>query len=172
MKQYLAWIDMEMTGLDFQKNRILEAAIIITDFNFKTLVQKDFIIFQNDSELNKMDEWCLNHHTKSGLLSKIKSGKKEQEVEQKFIEICQPYLTENKIVIAGNSISQDKKFIERWWPEFSKLLHYRVLDVSSFKIIFENKWNKKFEKKKNHRALDDIQESIGELKFYLDFVRS
>jgi oligoribonuclease len=118
-----------------------------------------------------MGHWCQKHHKKSGLLDQVPQGKKEDVVEQELIGIVNSfYGLKDGVIIAGNSIAQDRKFIDKYMPNLASRLHYRMLDVSSFKIIFEYCYRKKFHKKQTHRALADIEESIDELKYYLNFL--
>lgn len=168
--KFLFWVDMEMSGLDVHKNRILEVALLVTDLKFEVVHQYETVVYQDPQVLASMDEWCTKHHTGSGLVAKVPQGKKESDVELDLIEIVKKFSHKKRAVLAGNSVGFDRKFIDHWMPTLSDLLHYRLLDVSSFKIVFESLYNKKFEKKKAHRALDDIQESIAELKFYLQSV--
>lgn len=168
--KHLFWIDMEMSGLDVNKNRILEVALLVTDLKFEVLHQYEAVVYQDPQVLSIMDEWCTKHHTSSGLVDRIPNGKKETDVEKDLIEIVKSFSHKKKAVLAGNSVGFDRKFIDHWMPSLAELLHYRLLDISSFKIIFENLYGKKFEKKKRHRALEDIQESIDELKFYLQSI--
>jgi oligoribonuclease len=158
---------MEMSGLDVHKNRILEVALLVTDLKFEVVHQYEAVVYQDPQVLSIMDEWCTKHHTTSGLVARVAQGKKESDVEQELMEIVKKFSPKKKAVLAGNSIGFDRKFIDHWMPSLSELLHYRLLDVSSFKLVFENIYKKKMEKKKRHRALEDIQESIDELKFYL-----
>jgi oligoribonuclease len=168
----LLWIDMEMTGLDVEKEAIIEVAAIVTDLDFKALDTYETVVNQPRTYIDKMDDWNREHHTASGLVAKIPRGKPQHEVEEDLIKLVQKHWPkiekkEDKVILAGNSIMQDRLFINRYLPKFAELLHYRMLDVSSYKIIFNNKYNLKYEKKNSHRALNDIQESIDELKFYL-----
>lgn len=168
----LFWIDMEMTGLDVQKEVIIEVAAIITDLDFKPLETYEVVVNQPQTYLDRMDDWNKDHHTKSGLVAKIPRGKPLHEVEEELIRLVNKHWPkiekkEDKVILAGNSIMQDRLFIDKYMPKFASLLHYRILDVSSWKIIFNNKYNLKHEKTNSHRALTDIQESIDELKFYL-----
>lgn len=168
--KFLFWLDMEMSGLDVNQNRILEVALLVTDLNFQVVHKYEAIVYQEPDVLLKMDEWCTKHHTDSGLVSRVPHGKKESDVEADLIQIVQEFSYKKRAVLAGNSIGFDRKFIDRWMPNLASLLHYRMLDVSSFKIVFESIYQKSFEKKKRHRALEDIEESIGELKYYLGFL--
>jgi len=161
------WIDLEMTGLDVNVHHILEVALVVTDEKFNVLETFESVVYQTDEVLEKMDPWCVQQHAKTGLTQKIPSGLPLLNVERQLIDIVQKYSPNKQAIIAGNSIHQDRKFIDTWMENLSKLLHYRMCDVSSFKIIFEAKYKKKFKKQNKHRALDDIYESIAELKFYL-----
>jgi len=162
---------MEMSGLDHTKERILEVALIVTDLSFNTLKEYETIVYQDESILNGMDAWCTEQHGKSGLTAKVPQGRPEKEVEKELIEIIKQYSVGEKAILAGNSIGQDRKFIDQWMPKLANTLHYRMLDVSSFKVVFEGIHNKKYDKKHKHRAVEDILESIEELKFYLQFVK-
>lgn len=162
----LLWVDLEMTGLEPSTDRILEVAAIVTDFNFKELGRYESAVNQNISVLNAMNDWCKETHNASGLVKRVMTAPSEQKVAADFANFIKKHFTE-PAVLAGNSIQQDRRFIRKWWPEVEALLHYRLMDVSSFKIIMQGKYELEFEKKESHRALDDIEESIAELKFYL-----
>ncbi|MCK6599164.1 MAG: oligoribonuclease [Bdellovibrionaceae bacterium] len=168
----LFWLDMEMTGLDVEKEVIIEVAAIITDYNFKEISTYEAVVKQPQNYLDSMDEWNKTHHTDSGLLHKIPFGKDPRVVEKELINLITQFFPDpkNKPMLAGNSIAQDRLFIDKYFKDFSHKLHYRMLDVSSWKIMFVNKLKKEFKKKNQHRALDDIRESIGELKFYMGFI--
>lgn len=168
----LLWLDLEMSGLDVEKERILEVAAIVTNIDLEEKGSFESTIKQSDTLLDSMSEWCKTQHTKSGLVEAVKKSPLEEEVENNFLQFLSKHFSkEEKIILAGNSISQDKKFIDRYWKSISLLLHYRVLDVSSWKILFENKYKKNFPKSDKHRAIEDIRESIAELSFYLSFIR-
>jgi oligoribonuclease len=165
----LLWVDLEMTGLDPSQNVIIEVAVLITDFDFKTLAKYEAVISQPEEKIQNMNEWSAIQHAKSGLIDKIRNnGKTEKQVIIEIVKLIKNNFGEEPAILAGNSIYNDRKFIEKWWPEVASLLHYRMLDVTSFKILMENKLTDKFEKNDNHRALDDIGASIKELEFYLD----
>ncbi len=169
----LLWVDMEMSGLDVNSCRILEVAAIVTDLDFRTVESYEAIVYQPPEVLDAMDEWCKENHGKSGLTTAVAKGKPEAQVEKEMLELVNRHFTATeRPVLCGNSIGQDRKFIDAYWPNFSKRLHYRMLDVTSYKIIFGSKWKIEYQKKGSHRALDDIQESIAELKHYLSFVQS
>jgi oligoribonuclease len=163
----LLWVDLEMTGLDPKADRILEVAALVTDFDFMVLDTFDSAIHQDVSVLDSMNEWSREVHNASGLIKRVMQAPSEQAVAADFAKFIGKNF-EEPAVLAGNSIHQDRRFIREWWPEVDRLLHYRMLDVSSFKIIMQGKYGLDFTKpKESHRALDDIQESIDELKFYL-----
>ncbi len=166
----LLWLDMEMTGLDVSKERVLEVAVIVTDMKLEPLAQYEQVVFQDPELLAAMDDWNQKHHGGSGLLAKVPFGKPEAEVDEDLYQLVKQNFDERP-VIAGNSIGQDRLFIDKYFKKFSASLHYRMLDVTSWKLVFENIYQKKFPKQDRHRALDDIQESIDELKFYLSFVK-
>ena len=165
----LLWVDLEMTGLDPDEHVIIEVAALVTDFDFKTLSKYDAVIKQSDEKMNNMNEWSAIQHKSSGLIEKIhQNGKIEKQVMNDLVEFIKINFNGEPAILAGNSIYNDRKFIEKHWPEVTKLLHYRMLDVTSFKILMENKTGEKFEKSDSHRASDDIEASIDELKFYLN----
>jgi oligoribonuclease len=165
------FIDLEMTGLNYNKDVILEAALIVTDAECKPMHQGiSYVISQPELELEKMDDWCRKTHTESGLIKAVQISKNSIFVVQKeFISIIQKYAPDQTGILAGNSVWQDRLFISRFMPDILSNLHYRILDVSSIKELF-NAWKKphqkEFEKKEAHRALADIEETIEELKFY------
>jgi oligoribonuclease len=165
----LLWVDLEMTGLDSTKDVILEVAVEVTDFNFKTLASYEAIIKHPDEVLQNMNEWATKQHAISGLTERIRTtGRPEEDVKHELVGFIQAQFGSEPAVLAGNSIHNDRKFIDTWWPEVSKLLHYRMLDVSAFKILMQAKYGVIFEKKEVHRAFDDIQASIAELQYYLE----
>ncbi len=168
----LLWVDLEMTGLDASKDVILEIAAEVTDFNFKTLASYEAIISHPEATLNSMNEWAAAQHAVSGLTDRIRrEGRPEQEVVHELVGFIKGQFGDEPAVLAGNSIHNDRLFIRRWWPEVDALLHYRMLDVSAFKILMQGKYDVVFQKKEVHRAFDDIQASIAELQFYLEWFR-
>ncbi|MEY3902946.1 MAG: hypothetical protein RL189_2252 [Pseudomonadota bacterium] len=167
----LFWLDMEMTGLEPQQHRILEVAVIVTDWSFRPLKTFSTAVFQPPEELAKMDDWCVKTHTGSGLLGRVPEGMRETELDSALTALAGEFFTgDERVVLCGNSIGQDRKFVDLYLPKFSAKLHYRMLDVSSFKIVFENAFNQKFKKKNRHEALGDIEESIAELQYYFSFL--
>ncbi len=167
----LFWIDLEMTGLDVEKEVILECALVVTDLEFNTLDTYHAILKQPQKYLDAMDDWNKQHHTESGLTAAVATGKDPAEVEKDLIKLFKKHTGSEKCVLAGNSIGQDRLFINKYWTDLAKVLHYRMLDVTSWKIVMKSKFNKTYEKKGTHRAVDDIHESINELKHYLSFVK-
>jgi oligoribonuclease len=166
------WIDLEMTGLDEKQHHIIEVAAIITDLNLETRAEYEAVVYQPPENLAAMDAWGLEHHGKSGLLQKIPQGKPLSQVETEIMDFTDPYFAKDaRIVLAGNSVGNDKRFIEATMPRFSSRLHYRIIDVSSFKEVFREKYGIDYEKEGTHRALDDIYESIAELKRYLSHIQ-
>lgn len=157
-----------MTGLDPAHDRILEAALIVTspDFN-ETLAEWETAVFQPPEVLAGMNEWCQKTHGESGLLNRVPGGISEDALDAKLAAAAEQFWGKQAVILCGNSIGQDRKFVDRYLPRFSSRLHYRMLDVSSFKIIFQERYDQKFAKRGTHRALDDIRESIAELQYYL-----
>jgi oligoribonuclease len=167
----LFWVDMEMTGLDERKDKILEVAVVVTDLDLNPVEEYHSVVFQPQEILATMDPWCVTTHGESGLSDEVRQGTPLSEVEGRLVALAKKHFPGEKVVLCGNSVGQDKKFIEAYMPKLNALLHYRVIDVSSFKEIFRAKYGITVEKKDRHRAKDDIHESIAELKHYLQFVR-
>lgn len=166
------WVDLEMSGLDVEKERIIEVAAIVTDENWQELAKYHQVVKQEQKYIDGMDDWNKEHHGKSGLIDKIPSGKPDSEVESELVQFIEKEFAgeKEKPILAGNSIHQDRKFIDKYWPKFAETLHYRMLDVSSWKVIFKEIYGKTPEKRNTHEALEDIRESIMELKFYTNFL--
>ena len=162
-----------MTGLDPSKDRILEVAAIATDMKFDKIASYEAVIKVPDALIKERmvgEFWEQNSKTRDALIAQNQDGKPIKQVEQELLEFIDQNCTK-ELYLAGNSIHQDRKFIEREMPGLNKRLHYRMLDVSAWKIYFENARNKKFIKPENHRALEDINGSIEELKWYLTFMK-
>ena len=174
-KGSLIWIDLEMTGLSPAKDRILEVAAIATGWDLLPIDEFTAIV-KVDEEIIKErmvgEFWEKNKESRDGLIKQNENGQEISVVEQELIKfVNKNFARGGKIILAGNSIHQDRKFIDREMPKFAKRLHYRMLDVSAWKVYFENAKNKKFTKREEHRALDDIIGSIEELKWYLTFMK-
>ena len=169
----LVWIDLEMTGLDPAKDKILEIATLVTDSNLNIIVEAPtFFISQPQSIIENMDEWNTRHHSDSGLLDLIRSkGVHEKYAEAKVIEAIAPYISPGVSPLCGNSIWQDRRFLEKYMPELNKVFHYRNVDVSTVKELVR-RWSpevaNELKKTGAHRALEDIKESIMELRYYRD----
>ncbi len=170
-KDNLIWIDLEMTGLDPDKERIIEIATIVTDKDLNILAEGPvFAVHQPQSLLDAMDEWCTNHHGQSGLTQRVQESKvSESEAEKATIEFLRKWVPQGKSPMCGNSIGQDRRFLVRYMPELHDYFHYRNLDVSSLKELV-NRWKPQimagYQKQNKHLALDDIKESIEELAYY------
>ena len=172
-KAKLLWMDLEMTGLDPVKDRICEVAAIATDMELNEIATYQAVVKVDDALMKRRmvgDFWDKNAKTRDALQAQNQDGQSIKKVEQELLEFIDKYCTK-ELYLAGNSIHQDRKFIEREMPELNRRLHYRMLDVSAWKIYFENAKNKRFVKPENHRALDDINGSIEELKWYLTFMK-
>lgn len=161
-----------MTGLDINKEVVIECAAIVTDYDFQVLDTYETVVNQPKPYIDRMDDWNREHHGKSGLTAKVPYGKTPDQVEEDLCKLLKKHWPklekkEDKPILAGNSIGQDRLFLDKYFKEFAGQLHYRMLDVSAWKIIFNNKYGLKYDKKNSHRALTDIQESIEEMKFYL-----
>lgn len=168
----LLWIDLEMTGLDVTHDVIIEVACEVTDFNFKTLASYEAVIKQPEESLENMNEWSKAQHQASGLTDRIKNGGRDEgEIVHELVGFIKAQFGDEPAVLAGNSIHNDRAFIKKHWPQVEELLHYRMLDVSSFKILMQSKYKVNFGKKEVHRAFDDIQASIAELQYYIEALK-
>jgi oligoribonuclease len=167
----LVWIDLEMTGLDTQNDAIIEIATVVTDNQLNILAEGPvFAIHQTDTVLARMDEWNQRQHGQSGLITRVKSSLiGESEAQQRTLEFLREYVPAKASPMCGNSICQDRRFLARSMPELESLFHYRNLDVSTLKELVR-RWapdlGKGVVKKAAHLALDDIRESIEELRYY------
>lgn len=168
----LIWIDLEMSGLDPDKCAILELACIVTDGELKELGDGiDLVVHQPDAVLDAMDDWCTRHHGQSGLTDAVKQSTLSlRAVELRTIEYLKRFTNKGQSPLAGSSVSHDRRFIDKYMPELSAWLHYRTIDVSTVKELVK-RWSTGVElpsKRNTHRALDDIRESIEELRYYKD----
>jgi oligoribonuclease len=171
-KKYIVWVDLEMTGLNIDKDTIIEMACLITDDQLNIIAEnEDIVIHHSDEALKNMDEWCINQFQISGLTELARNSKISlEEAENNMVEFIKKYTPPGSCPLAGNSIHMDKIFLNKYMKNFMNHLHYRIIDVSSIKEL-GMRWNpdmmKNVPKKKlSHRALDDIKESIQELKYY------
>lgn len=167
----LLWVDLEMTGLDAEKDVILEIAAEITDFEFNTLATYEARVRHPRKvvvERMQKNVWWQNYPAnRDDFLDRLESGFPSKQIEDDLVALVAKHFGDEPAVLAGNSIHSDRKFIAQWWPHLDLKLHYRMLDVTSFKIVMQGKYGLQFEKKDVHRAFDDIQASIAELQDYL-----
>jgi len=172
----LLWVDLEMTGLDPVQDVILEVAAEITDFEFKTLASYEAIITQPRTvvleRMQKNTWWADFPANRDEFLQKLDSGKASDLVEKELVALVAEQFGDEPAVLAGNSIHNDRNFIRQHWPALDLKLHYRMLDVSAWKVFMQGKYGLAFEKKEVHRAFDDIQASIAELQHYLEWFNS
>jgi oligoribonuclease len=167
----LIWLDLEMTGLNPDINRILEIAVIVTDDNLNILAEGPMLaIHQDEKDLLLMDEWNTTHHHESGLVARVvKSLVNEAQAEKAVLDFVKKYVDPNQSPLCGNSIYQDRRFLARYMPELEAYCHYRNIDVSTVKEL-ARRWAPdvyaSVKKESKHLALDDIRESIAELRHY------
>ncbi|XP_014469112.1 PREDICTED: probable oligoribonuclease isoform X2 [Dinoponera quadriceps] len=168
----IIWMDLEMTGLDIEKDHILEIACIITDKTLRIISEElNIVIHQPDIILRNMNEWCMEHHKISGLVDDCRSSTISlKEAELKVLKFLEKYVPKGKCPLAGNTIYMDRLFLYKYMPLVHEYLHFRIIDVSSVKELYR-RWDPSIHaaaptKKLKHRALDDIKESIDELAHY------
>lgn len=167
----LVWLDMEMTGLNPDNDRIIELAMVITNSNLEVIAEAPtWVVHQPDEVLNGMDEWNRNTHSRSGLTDRVKASiMTDADVEQQALEFVRRHVPVRTSPMCGNSICQDRRFMARYMPTLETFFHYRNLDVSTLKELCK-RWQpeiyKGFKKKSKHTAMADIYESIDEMKYY------
>lgn len=161
----LLWVDLEMTGLNPDTQRIIEVAALVTDFDFKELGRYQAVINQTEQVLQNAEEWPRKNMTQ--LFDEVRQSQISEEEATSSLASFIDKFGEKNMVLAGNSIHQDRRFIRRWWPNIESRLHYRMFDVSVFKVYLQGKKQVQYQKQESHRALDDICESIAECKWAL-----
>lgn len=169
--QNLVWVDCEMTGLDPEKERIIEIAVIVTGPQLTPRIEGPvLVIHQSDELLDRMDNWNKGTHGRSGLIDKVKlSSLAEEDAEKQVLDFLAQYLPKGTSPLCGNTISQDRRFIVKYMPKLEAFFHYRNIDVSTFKELAK-RWRPEvysaFKKQQSHTALADVHESIDELEHY------
>ncbi len=171
----LAWMDLEMTGLDPKRHVIVEIATIITDDNLEIIAEgPDLVLHATEAELGEMDDFVTTMHTQSGLLDQIKASTLTlEEAGQQTLDFLKLHIPEaGRVPLCGNSIAMDRRFLDQYLPDVEHYLHYRSIDVSTLKELckrwYPPLYGKAPQKSGNHRALDDIRESVAELAYYRD----
>jgi len=168
---HLVWMDLEMTGLDPDKERIIEIATIVTDSYLEVVAEGPVLaVRQPESLLDAMDDWNQSHHSSSGLLERLRTeGVTEREAEAATLAFLEQHVEKKRSPLCGNTIWQDRRFLTRYMPTLEDYLHYRMVDVSSIKELVQ-RWRPDlmpgFSKKNEHTALADVRESIAELRYY------
>ncbi|GAA5236220.1 oligoribonuclease [Verticiella sediminum] len=170
-ENHLVWLDMEMSGLDPERERILEVAVVVTDAFLETVAEGPvLVVHQPDELLDGMDSWNKSTHGKSGLIDKVKASTlTEAEAEEQLLAFLRQYVPAGKSPLCGNTIGQDRRFMVRYMPRLEQFFHYRNLDVSTLKELCR-RWKpeiyRNFTKQSKHEALSDVYDSIEELKYY------
>lgn len=168
----LLWIDLEMTGLDSSHDVILEIAVVATNFELSEVQEgPSFVLHAHEDVLKKMGQWCYEHHMASGLLSQVRTSTVSVcQAEEQVLAFVHEYCSKSRLLLAGNTVYQDRTFLRRYMPTLENTLHYRLIDVSSIKELVKAWYPQHpeadFKKSKQHRALGDIYESIAELRHY------
>jgi oligoribonuclease len=172
--QKLLWLDLEMTGLDDANDRILEVAAIITDWDFREIASFETGVSQDQAAYNRLraNELAASRPVETEeLITTAQSGMPETEAEEAVLRLIAEHAEAGEtLLLAGNSIHSDRRFIRRYWPRLDAMLHYRMLDVSAWKVVMVSRYGVEFRKQEKHRALDDIRESIAELQSYLRYI--
>ena len=172
----LVWMDLEMTGLDPERERIIEIATIVTDAALEIIAEgPELVVHQPESVLAAMDEWNQTHHGESGLIDRVRrSSISEAEAQEQTLAFLREHCAPGQVPLAGNSVHQDRRFLSRYMSELDGFLHYRIVDVSTVKELarrwYPSEYAARPDKKESHRALDDIRESIAELRYYRDSI--
>lgn len=172
----MVWIDCEMSGLDPERERLLEIAVLVTNSELEVLAEGPVLaIHQSDECLAGMDEWNQRTHGASGLVERVRASKlDEAEAERQVLEFLGPFAESGCAHLAGNSVGQDRRFLERYMRKLNEYLHYRIIDVSTIKELARRWYPKELEaappKREVHRALDDIRESLAELRYYRETI--
>ncbi len=175
-KDYLVWIDLEMTGLDPKKCTIIEIGTVITDSQLEVIAEGPSIaIHHSDKTLGGMEAWSKYHHRKSGLTEECRKSRISlKKAEEETLKFIRPYCKEKTAPLCGNTIWQDRRFLVKYMPKLEQYLHYRTIDVSSIKELVKRWYGDGFKmpraKNQTHRVMDDIRESVEELRFYRDKV--
>lgn len=172
----ILWVDLEMTGLNPTKDRILEVAALVTDWDFNELGRFESGVGHEPTAIRLLmdaNPWNATHSENAEALLKLcEASQAEEFVAAKFEEFINNHFAKDEpALLAGNSIHMDRQFIRHWWPQVDKRLHYRMLDVSAWKVVMIAKYGVEYEKLERHRAMEDIRESIDELQFYLSKIR-
>ncbi|MEM9069365.1 MAG: oligoribonuclease [Myxococcota bacterium] len=168
----LVWMDLEMTGLDPARDRIIEIAALITNSDLEIIAEgPNLIVHQPDEILDAMDEWNTKHHGASGLTERVRASTLDEEsAAEAVLQFLQQHCEPSAAPLAGNSVHQDRRFLRKYMPAVDDYLHYRIIDVSTLKELgsrwYPEAYAKRPQKNATHRALDDIRESIAELRFY------
>lgn len=178
-KAKILWVDLEMTGLDPVEDRIMEVAAIVTDWDFKEIAVYEAVIKVGPSLVERRmkvgrDFWDAYPEVRDSLVKQnLELGRSGRAIENELLAfIGEHFEDDTPVLLGGNSIHQDRKFIANEWPRLDEKLHYRMLDVSAWKVVFDGKYKKRFAKPEQHRALEDIRGSIMELKYYLGKVKA
>lgn len=171
----ILWVDLEMTGLDPVEDRILEVAAIVTDWDLKELATYEAVVKVDDGLVKRRmvgEFWEAFPEVCATLQKQNETGEDADVVEDELLAFIDQHIGEvDKVLLAGNSIHQDRRFIASEWSQLDARLHYRMLDVTAWKVVMEGKFGKKFAKPEAHRALEDIRGSMQELKYYLGKVK-